>query len=590
MAYYHKTILIALTVVLVSCTKSHEPTVEESAQRDSLLIATVRKQNLVRTLAVVDSMEKAGAISATKADFFRGRAYDEGWQMYLAEHYYRKAYEGCTKPIQDWRLFAESGYRLSTVLGMRLEIDSSLSLAIKLIDVANKEPRFPIVYKAFLLNNIAWCQQTLHQNDESVQNYMLAYETLKTEKGKINEGQYYSDMYNMTIDIIDHYYMTGDFQNALMWTQRCEEHYRQYALQPNVHLKGENGAHVMLRKAVILTALGREKEAEEVYRTVDLNMIKNPPGITWQGRYLMATGHYREAADCYARLDTTYIATDRAKASFDFISERLLPRFEANLKAGRTRESLELGSAIHQMLDSVILIGKKTRAAELSTIYETQKKELALKNYSFKVRFYQYALVAVVAILLFICWLSLHMRRLYKILMVKNRQMFEEMQSKMKESSRYVEQLQDSPKEKLNANQKLYLQICQAMENQKLYTQPDINREKLAAIMFTNYKYVAAAVRECTNGLTVNQFINNYRVRHAARLLAESDQPITLIIDMVGFNNRSNFNKIFREYFKLSPSEYRRAAKGEGMLPEPRIEVVGEELSKGRSDDNNERP
>lgn len=561
MASYKKFLLTALIAVFISCQENHETKVTESAKADSLLFTSLKALNMERTLAVADSLEKAGAVSAAKANFVRGRAYDEGWQMYLAEHYYRKAYEGCTKPIQDWGLYAESGYRLSTILCMRLEMEESLRIATKLTDIANKEPRFPIAFKAFLLNNIAYCQQTLHQDEESRRNYQLAYETLKKEEGKVSDVAHQSNMYNMTLDIADHCYMTGDLEDALEWVLRCEEHCRLYVEHPNALLKGENTAHVTLRKAVILNALGRKKEAEEVFRSVDLSMIKNPPGITWLGRYLMATGRYNEAADCYARLDTTYVATDRAKASFDFISERLLPRFEANLKAHRIKESLELGTSIHQAIDSVILLGRKSRALELSTIYETKKKEVDLEKTRFYSRVTIYTLAVMLVIMAVIARLLFRTYKLNKTLKIRNRELYDKIQAKLDENKKSVEELQSQKQENLSTSQKLYLRTCKLMEEQQLYIQPDLNREKLASFLGTNYKYVSEAIRECAGGITVNQFINQYRLKHAAKLLADTENTIYSVMELSGFNNRSNFNKLFREGFDLSPNEYRKAAK-----------------------------
>jgi AraC-like DNA-binding protein len=50
-------------------------------------------------------------------------------------------------------------------------------------------------------------------------------------------------------------------------------------------------------------------------------------------------------------------------------------------------------------------------------------------------------------------------------------------------------------------------------------------------------------------------------VDHAARLLSETDEPIALIAEMSGFANRTSFNDKFRERFKMTPSEFRRAAR-----------------------------
>ncbi len=44
-------------------------------------------------------------------------------------------------------------------------------------------------------------------------------------------------------------------------------------------------------------------------------------------------------------------------------------------------------------------------------------------------------------------------------------------------------------------------------------------------------------------------------------MLAHTDEPIGLIVEMSGFKSRSHFNTLFRERFKLTPSEYIRLKK-----------------------------
>ena len=62
-------------------------------------------------------------------------------------------------------------------------------------------------------------------------------------------------------------------------------------------------------------------------------------------------------------------------------------------------------------------------------------------------------------------------------------------------------------------------------------------------------------------GKTFTQFVNEYRLVHASKLLAEKPLSITEICFESGFNNFSHFNKLFKEYTGKSPSEYRKEFK-----------------------------
>ncbi len=60
---------------------------------------------------------------------------------------------------------------------------------------------------------------------------------------------------------------------------------------------------------------------------------------------------------------------------------------------------------------------------------------------------------------------------------------------------------------------------------------------------------------------TFVQFLNEYRLVHASKLLAEQPMSITEICFECGFNNFSHFNKSFKAFTGQSPSEYRNQIK-----------------------------
>ncbi|AWH84094.1 AraC family transcriptional regulator [Flavobacterium album] len=57
---------------------------------------------------------------------------------------------------------------------------------------------------------------------------------------------------------------------------------------------------------------------------------------------------------------------------------------------------------------------------------------------------------------------------------------------------------------------------------------------------------------------TFTQFVNEYRIVHACKLLAEKHIPIADVCYESGFNNFSHFNKAFREFTGKSASQYRK--------------------------------
>lgn len=67
-------------------------------------------------------------------------------------------------------------------------------------------------------------------------------------------------------------------------------------------------------------------------------------------------------------------------------------------------------------------------------------------------------------------------------------------------------------------------------------------------------------------GVTPHQYLVRARLRRAARLLADPQRPITDVALEVGFADLSNFIRTFRRAAGVSPSAFRRAARGDRKI------------------------
>ena len=67
--------------------------------------------------------------------------------------------------------------------------------------------------------------------------------------------------------------------------------------------------------------------------------------------------------------------------------------------------------------------------------------------------------------------------------------------------------------------------------------------------------------KKLSGGKTFTQFVNEFRIIHACKLLVEETDSITDICFDCGFNNFSNFSRSFRRTTGKSPSEYRKDFK-----------------------------
>jgi len=72
-------------------------------------------------------------------------------------------------------------------------------------------------------------------------------------------------------------------------------------------------------------------------------------------------------------------------------------------------------------------------------------------------------------------------------------------------------------------------------------------------------------------GVTPHQYLVRSRLRNAARLLAGEDRTITEVALDVGFADLSNFVRTFHRAARVSPRNFRRAAKGDRKIFQDRL-------------------
>lgn len=95
------------------------------------------------------------------------------------------------------------------------------------------------------------------------------------------------------------------------------------------------------------------------------------------------------------------------------------------------------------------------------------------------------------------------------------------------------------------------------MVERQLFKDVDLNLIKLARRLGLPARTVSQAVNR-VHGMSVSQYVNNYRIAEACRLLAQTDAPVTGIVFEAGFMTKSNFNREFLRVTGQSPTQWRK--------------------------------
>jgi AraC-like DNA-binding protein len=98
------------------------------------------------------------------------------------------------------------------------------------------------------------------------------------------------------------------------------------------------------------------------------------------------------------------------------------------------------------------------------------------------------------------------------------------------------------------------------MENEKPFLEPELSIQQLADKVRIPRHYLSFLINEELHK-NFFSFINEYRVEKAKNLLADPQYQDDTVLSVglnSGFNSKSSFNAIFKQYTSFTPTEYRK--------------------------------
>ncbi|MEQ9297333.1 MAG: helix-turn-helix domain-containing protein [Cyclobacteriaceae bacterium] len=99
------------------------------------------------------------------------------------------------------------------------------------------------------------------------------------------------------------------------------------------------------------------------------------------------------------------------------------------------------------------------------------------------------------------------------------------------------------------------------MKEEKIYVDPNLNLEKLAAGLNINPRYLSSVLNNGI-GKSFYDFVNAYRINEVKVMLRdERNQNLTIeaIANQAGFRSKSSFNTAFKRLTHMTPREYMRS-------------------------------
>ncbi len=111
------------------------------------------------------------------------------------------------------------------------------------------------------------------------------------------------------------------------------------------------------------------------------------------------------------------------------------------------------------------------------------------------------------------------------------------------------------------ASRSLLQNLQLLMREERIYHDPDISLDKLAARLSASKHHVSQVINEQL-GTSFFEYVNQLRIEEAKTWLAEttrSDFHVIEIAYSVGFNNKVSFNAAFKKATGMTPTEFRRS-------------------------------
>ena len=226
--------------------------------------------------------------------------------------------------------------------------------------------------------------------------------------------------------------------------------------------------------------------------------------------------------------------------------------------------------------DSLFNIEKERIANELRIKYQTEraeneakqsKLELLEKERSMLVLFFLFLVALTASSLLYYSYHK--QQKLYKAIVHQNQEairresLLKERISSMERtknvppsenglSSKYASSLTESKKKEL------FHALEALMTEQHIYTDNLLTKDKVAEMLGTNRTYLSQTINEQA-GKTFTQYINDYRIQDAIRILSDSKSQISLknLAPELGFSSPTTFYKQFQTTTGMTPAQYR---------------------------------
>lgn len=428
--------LVVLLTAVIACEKGEKK--KQSALlhpmyswADSLVMREgLDPADTARTYFLIDSLEQTGDLSELGAETFRllaqQRFYHHNEIDAEVERLGRRiATHNTLKDRKQWYYNYGVSW-LAYELYMTHNYEGFLRVAVPLIASMDSLKNGQYDQMTNVLTMMACCYVKLDEPEKAkaVGNRARSYckEILEND----SSVAIHQRLINCYARVKDAYVMVKDWEQSKSWFELVDSVEQVFRRRhPNAKVWAVYDGYIHLDRATKLWIEGlKDSAAAEYERFCQYETTREVNGYIQANDYMMPAGRWKEAAENYEYLDD-FIAWRVPKVYLEEISAYYLPKFRANINAGRNDSALYTAKQIAEHFDSAYLWQKRSKMAEMATVYDIQGKEMQIAQQKAKLMQTRTIALAVVMLLFIVAFTgyALIRRRERKRLEEKNLQL-----------------------------------------------------------------------------------------------------------------------------------------------------------------------
>ena len=359
-------IVVVTMVIAVACGKQNQ-----SGDGDELMERAYKSRDYSGLIRQADSLETIGQLSQAKAYYWRGYACDRQKKLRMAEFYWKTSLQTAAD-TKDYDTYAKTASRLANLLVVRGDYEGALKMAVPVAEKLEAIQCDTTSDYVNLLIYIGCSQAGVGKSGEAtLDGFDRAYQKHLDNIQKHRDDASYKDAIAGLINISVACNTTKHYQDALKWTGHFGELLSEYEQRPEAGKDyiDKQLARFHIYQAQAYEGLAKPEDANKAYEAfLTTQFSKTAEGRILANDYLVAAQRWDEAADNYRSLDAHLGNLQGGGYTIDNIKNLVLPKYQANLLAGRRDSALVVCRIICDSLPTAFGLADRLDAEEQAVV------------------------------------------------------------------------------------------------------------------------------------------------------------------------------------------------------------------------------